>query len=349
MEARSTQSVVLVLGEGGHAARATQSTTLAVSGTATPPRVTQSNALAVSGTPAPARVTNSLALVLAPPPSPSRATHSLALLTTATSPQARSTQSLALIVSSLATENQTRVTQSLALIVAGAAASASLSVRTTQALALLLADASCAADLDGCGRYTLAKLRERVLRVLGDDPTDPVYWDEDEIENYVNEAYTAMARDSKAYQFSESIAVVQGTASYTLDAMTMKVKRVFLDQTPLRPATPYEMDRLRAGWGFEAKTWGYISTQQVPQTIRLVDTPDAAGTLTVYSVGIPAALDGNCDTPELPSWCHQGIVFGAAARALNRFGEQRNPELAAVCNAAYGEYLTVLKAYAETL
>lgn len=364
MEARSTQSVALVVGSGG-VARATQSLTLAVTAGEVQARSTQAAALTVAVKAPSARLTRAVALVVAPPPPPARvsqaltlgvgatttaalATSALALLTTGSSADARLSQALALVVQSTGASQPARLTQALALVVAGTA-DAATAARATQSLALLVGSALCAADMDGCGRYTLTALRERVLRLLGEDPNDPIYWDGDEIDRYLNDTYAAMARDSKAYQFSESIAVVAGTATYSLDPMTLKLRSVYLDKTPLRNVTPYEMDRLRAGWGFQSKSWGYITSQQSPLTIRLVDTPSDTGTLTVHSVGIPEAMDGRCDTPELPSWCHEGIAFGAAARALGRYGEQQNKGLSQAYGVIYDAYLGTLKSYAESL
>ena len=66
--------------------------------------------------------------------------------------------------------------------------------------------------------------------------------------------------------------------------------------------------------------------------------------LMVWCIKTPAAMTG-CDEPELPPWCHLGLAFGAAARALMKEGEQGDPELSAIYAAVAKDYADLLKGY----
>lgn len=48
---------------------------------------------------------------------------------------------------------------------------------------------------------------------------------------------------------------------------------------------------------------------------------------------------------ELPQWCHMGVIFRAAAKALTTYGEQKNPALAAAYNAIAGDYEKLLRGF----
>lgn len=63
----------------------------------------------------------------------------------------------------------------------------------------------------------------------------------------------------------------------------------------------------------------------------------------VWAVKNPVGLVNSEDVPELPAWCHVGLSYGAAARALLKFGEQRNEALANLYQAAADEYWKMIK------
>ena len=64
----------------------------------------------------------------------------------------------------------------------------------------------------------------------------------------------------------------------------------------------------------------------------------------VWAIKNPTQLVASTDEPELPAWCHMGLAYGAAARALSKYGEQQNKAVAGIYQAMADEYWGMLKA-----
>jgi hypothetical protein len=65
----------------------------------------------------------------------------------------------------------------------------------------------------------------------------------------------------------------------------------------------------------------------------------------VWATKHPATLSGFTSRPELPYWSHMGIAFRAAAKALEKEGEQAQPALAEAYNKIAFDYLKLLKGF----
>jgi hypothetical protein len=65
--------------------------------------------------------------------------------------------------------------------------------------------------------------------------------------------------------------------------------------------------------------------------------------LVVWAAKNPVALVEDTDEPELPAWFHIALAFSAAARALRKYGEQKNTPAADVYQAMTDEYVGMLK------
>lgn len=337
---RDTQSLALAVTVGGKT-RASQTVVLVLAPRPAPARDTNSLVLTTGASTATAQLTQSVALVLFHPPSPALATQSLSLVTAATGATILATQSLALTLASVDEGSASRSTQSLLLALGHQEDTGE--ARLTQSLLLLLKQSACD---ESCG-LSLDTLRQRVLKLLGEDTGFPDYWRHLEIERLVNDAYIALARDTRAYEFVDTQPVVAGTEQYTFGSDVIQIRRVFVDDEPVRNVTKLEMDQARRQWGNRGVVWGYVSTQQAPLTIRLVEVPQADGTLDVWAAGIPAPMSGRCDIPALPSWSHQAIVFGAASRALRKHGEMRSLSLSDAYAGIYEHYRTALSGYVQ--
>lgn len=340
--ARTTQELALAVAAPTGRIRTTQNLVLVLAPPPAPSRTTQESVLTVSESEAEARTTQELILVLREPPAPARTTQE-ATLAVATSPAAaQTTQELVLVLGTHSTQTA-RTTQNLVLAIESLN---DLAARTTQQVVLIVGNKHCDADSDGCGRYTFERLKDRTLRMLGEDPDHPVYWTDAEIGRLVNDAYTELAIQSRAYETEQSTTTTIDEAEYELDAGNFAVRRVSYDGAFLRNVTKLEMDLGRGAWGEQGEVWGYVTTQQPPLSIRLVEVPDEEAELVVWATGVPEALEDRCDAPELPAWTHQAIVFGAASRALRKPGEMRSLELSAVYRGIYEDYLGMLKAVA---
>ena len=280
------------------------------------------------------------------------------------------------------------------------------------------------------------QLKERTLRMLGEDPDNPVYWTTDEIGRLVNDAYTVACRDSKMVQHIEQVTLVEDQAEYSLTDRTGQIFRVTYDDRVIQNITKWEHDRALSDWEAEVGYIdSYMTTLQDSRKIRTYKAWDGTGAtsywpfggtiggvtagaasytawnntdtyndgdlvshngayyelivgsgpieptdsevfyepgvaefwtdvwellagepdplpdvhtayLNVWSVKNPILMSEPCDEPELPQWSHLGLCFAAAAKALRKYGEARNDNLASVYEAMAMGYFKAIKSHA---
>lgn len=163
---------------------------------------------------------------------------------------------------------------------------------------------------------------------------------------YVNDAYIQICRETKVLEGIESMATVVGTPEYDLSQNVLQIKRVFLDDTVLPNRTKWERDREYGNWEGQSNGIGaYLTSQQNNRTFRFDQYPTGVKDVDVWHVRLPNVLETECEPPEVPAWIHPAIAFKAAAKALNKYGEMRNPQLAAAYEAIANDYLSLLNRF----
>jgi hypothetical protein len=198
------------------------------------------------------------------------------------------------------------------------------------------------------GSETYYSLVNKTLTMLGEDPDAPVYWSSAEIGWYVNEAYVEFCRESKALELIETITLTDGEG--TMSANVGQVFRVSFDDRKIFNVTKSELDCGAVDW--EALTGfvsNYVTGWQNNRTIRVYQKPTGGEgySLDIWAVKVPDVLSA-CDEPELPCWSHLGIAYRAAAKALRKYGEQKNEPLADAYDVIALDYGKLLKAYVST-
>ena len=115
---------------------------------------------------------------------------------------------------------------------------------------------------------TLSEMRTRVFRMLGEDPDNPVYWTSAEVGRYVNDAYVEAARETKALEYVEAIALTSGSEAGTLSDYVGQIFRVTWDDNKIRNATKWELDRTEFDWeNLTGEITHYVTTLQDNRTI----------------------------------------------------------------------------------
>jgi hypothetical protein len=171
---------------------------------------------------------------------------------------------------------------------------------------------------------TLKDLRRRARNRL-DDKVAPYLWDQEELDDYINDALRdAAIRANLVVEDDYSIAITAGTTKYALPSSTLKVKSVRLASnleytltessirqqeqyyggraditgTPLR----YALDKTKTGTG---EDYGIRV-----RAITFLETPDTADTAYVDIVRLPALLESEYDAPEIDEIWHSDLIFG---------------------------------------
>lgn len=65
----------------------------------------------------------------------------------------------------------------------------------------------------------------------------------------------------------------------------------------------------------------------------------------VWATKIPSRMADDFDIPEFPNWCHLGIAYRAAAKALRKYGEHAESERAAAYDLMAQEYLSLVSGF----
>ena len=204
----------------------------------------------------------------------------------------------------------------------------------------------------------IRKLREDLLDDVPDvsDPGDDDYlWSDRTLSRYLSEAQDEACRradlifDATTDAFTD-VSLVDGTATYALNAKITKIVSVKLDNEPLARTTRFDLDRNRPFW--EAHTsgdpmyWFYENG-----SLTLYPKPDAtaaAKTCTVAVYRLPQAdLALDSDTPEIPAYYHPHLCYYAAYLAFLRPDEdsqnaQRAPLMLQMFDAVFGRMRTAL-------
>lgn len=149
-------------------------------------------------------------------------------------------------------------------------------------------------------------LRERL------DESTAAQWTDVQLRRWLNEAIRDVARRTRHFRDTDTIAVTADDGEYTVATDVLHIYHVYFTPTGQSNLIPLEaraFEAMDAIWwdqqnqsaGYPAiwTTYGYVPTL----TIKLFPVPSVAGTLTLHIARMPAALDitdgtGDVDAPE---------------------------------------------------
>lgn len=173
---------------------------------------------------------------------------------------------------------------------------------------------------------TLANFISRI-RVSIDERTAQYYLDTD-LTNWINEGARELARRAEVGQAkSTSIAVVSGTATYTMPTDVIQIHRMEFVPTgasqiyPIEMSTYEQMDRI---WGWQQNiqssypSWVVFWGEPPSLTAQLFPVPSQAGILNVYYYQVPTAVTTSTQTVTCPAGWEDVIELYTEYRALRR-------------------------------
>ena len=142
----------------------------------------------------------------------------------------------------------------------------------------------------------LGEMKERLFRLLGESATNPQFFDEDQADRYLNDAYLLMARDTGNLEIRQGIAAVEGQWEYTLPPTVGPIMRVSYDDYELRPEMAHRMDQLNYRWQTETGTpERWIKSREGYDSLKVWRAPDVSGPSGEASIeyGIPTDIEGD--------------------------------------------------------
>lgn len=179
---------------------------------------------------------------------------------------------------------------------------------------------------------TLATMRVD-LRLRLDEVTARM-WTDVELRSYLNEGLRDVARRTESLlTYDATVAVVAGTAKYTLSQQIVRIHRVEWKATgedairPLQASSYQEMDSM---WGSRQNVassspsffvlWGISG---IDLAIQLYPVPSQAGALRIYYYRMPAALAADADIAAVPSGWEDLVVLYAEYVAMRKDHDPR--------------------------
>ena len=156
-------------------------------------------------------------------------------------------------------------------------------------------------------------------------------WADSELNAYINLAIKDAVIRSRCIIDSTTdaccnLSVIAGTADYAINPLVLEIKRVFdaTNNRVLRKISAEELDDFKNSWrGDVGNPTHYIDDLNHygadaggGRKIRLYPNPiiNLTVNMTVYRMPL-ADLVSDADVPEIPEVSHEGIVYGAVARA----------------------------------
>lgn len=190
-----------------------------------------------------------------------------------------------------------------------------------------------------------------LFRQETDDRNAPYLWDDPEVIDFAVDAENEACRradlliDASTAAICQ-IAVVGGTALYTLDSRVIEVRRAIMTggTDPLTRRMLENMDADLPGW--EATTSAtvdsYVPNYQT-RSVRLYPKPTGSGTLNLVVSRLPLADmdDPTNDSPEIAVMYHRNLRWWMLHRAYSKrdgetFDPQRSQEALAKFEAEFG-------------
>lgn len=163
-------------------------------------------------------------------------------------------------------------------------------------------------------------------------------WDRDDVLVAVNDAATALVRDTGCRVTYLEQFVAAGALSVSLPddwlATAHLVWRAMPDETRaiLLPTDAFEADAGLAGWeGTPGVPFGYVDRDAQTLELRLVPTPSTHGTLENLYHPRPEPVEGNGQTIAVPEITISAVKYGALATLLGGVHRLQDPARAAYC------------------
>lgn len=185
----------------------------------------------------------------------------------------------------------------------------------------------------------------RILRTRLRDGDSIEYESDEELNDYINQAYIETLRRSKCAQITVAKTSVSGTNTYSTDYI-FEPTNVWYNGVMLSKREPEEMTQLYSGWitnGSSAEQ-NYWWTEN-GRTIRIADTPNSNGkSINIRGYCVSAGMLSDTQTPELLPYGFEYMLVDFAEYLARKDRQSRsgNMEIATQALQIYEQKLAEL-------
>lgn len=163
-------------------------------------------------------------------------------------------------------------------------------------------------------------------------------WTRTEVLDAVTAAMTELTKQTHALVGRADLAVLANATAVTLPSDWLATagavwRSAANARTPLGPADAFEADTALPGWETTTSTpIAYADRDRASQTLRLIPTPAADGTLELLYIVRPADVLGAGATLVTPDVCTSAVKYGALAALLRALGRLQDTARARYCD-----------------
>ena len=192
---------------------------------------------------------------------------------------------------------------------------------------------------------TLLQIRTTTRTTLDDTSTTDQLWTDTELNEYINDAENQSCKiadlliDSTTASVCD-ITLVNGTATYSISALILKIFRGFVDGAtrPLIQTTKRILDLTYPSWASASGDERSFFSGDTNK-ITIYKKPDGSGTLRLTVSRLPlVAMSSDDNTPEIDAQYHDGMVDWVLYRAYSKQDSKTlDPEKAEVHKNAFNE------------
>ena len=175
---------------------------------------------------------------------------------------------------------------------------------------------------------TREEIQARILEAIGDDPDDPVFFSDEQLNNLVDEAMEVLVEDIRAVRRQAVIPLKEGIGfiyTPTIDPDFMAPLRVWNHTNSMRLTclSMAELDTFHIRWQETTATpelWFPVSWDM----FGIYPRPAAAeGVLRIDYLAWPRSLMDDGDRPEIPEATHDALVlYGQYMGCLKKWDAQ---------------------------
>ena len=193
------------------------------------------------------------------------------------------------------------------------------------------------------------QIRDKILYMLNQDVDSPQFWEEDFINNRIDEAYMNFVSRTKILETSASLTLLAYQNLYEFASDCLVVNRMYYETTDkmIDPATWSNLVKFDPSWsdktGDRPERWVFIPPNKM--FLYPAVTADSTDAVTYYYSKMPADFTADTTSPDFPAIFHDALIEYPLTVALLRMGSAGYLKMANGYWAKYQEKIKSAKKF----
>lgn len=188
------------------------------------------------------------------------------------------------------------------------------------------------------------ELREKILYRLDQDVDSPQFWEEDYINELIDEAYMHFVSRTKILETSTSLSLIAYQNFYEFASNCLVINRMYYETTDkiIDPITWSNLTKADPSWsdktGDRPERWVFIPPNKI--FLYPAVTSASSDAITYYYSKMPADFTADTSSPDFPAIFHDALINYPLAIASSRMGAA---EYIKKAQGYWGKYQEIVK------